>query len=105
MSSFKAVLFQFVVPPVLLVVSLLLRPIAGKSTRLRAAWALLSLWLLPFLVSFLPASWNPGIEPIQNIAQALLELAGVQLAAIVVFDIVLRRFTLNKFIAEGIIGM
>jgi len=105
MDSFKVQLIQFLVPPVLLVVSLLLRPIAGKSTRLRAAWALLSLWLAPFLVSFLPASWNPGIEPIQNIAHALVELAGVQLAAIVVFDIILRRFTLNKFIAEGIVGM
>src|SRR5580658_4983125 len=104
MSSFKAVLFQFVVPPVLLAVSLLLRPIAGKSSRLRTAWALLSLWLTPFLVSFLPASWNPGIEPLRTIAHAILGLAGVQLAAVVVFDILLRRFTFRKFVAEGVIG-
>ena len=104
MNSFKVQLIQFAVPPVLVVVSILLRPIAGKSSRLRAAWALLSLWLAPFLVSFLPAAWNPGIEPIRTIAHALLALAGVQLAAIVVFDIILRRFALKKFVAEGIIG-
>jgi CRP-like cAMP-binding protein/small-conductance mechanosensitive channel/uncharacterized protein (DUF697 family) len=98
-------LIQFIVPPILLVVSLLLTPIAGKSPRLRVAWAFLGLWLVPFLVSFLPAAWNPGIEPIRNIAHALLELAGVQLAAIVVFEILLRRLTLNKFVVEGIIGM
>src|SRR5271163_4309198 len=104
MNSFK-MLIQFIVPPILLVISLLLRPIAGKSPRLRVAWAFLGLWLAPFLVSFLPAAWNPGIEPIRNIAHTLLELAGVQLAAIVVFEILLRRLTLNKFVVEGIIGM
>jgi small-conductance mechanosensitive channel/CRP-like cAMP-binding protein/uncharacterized protein (DUF697 family) len=98
-------LIQFIAPPVLLVISLLLRPIAGKSPRLRVAWAFLSLWLAPFLVSFLPATWNPGIEPIRNIAHALVELAGVQLAAIVVFDIILRRVKVNKLAVEGIIGM
>ena len=99
------VLIQFIVPPVLLVVSFLLRRIAGKSPRLRAAWALLSLWVVPFLVSFLPAAWNPGIEPIRNIAHALLELAAVQLAAIVAFDILLRRFTMNRLVVEALIGM
>ena len=100
----KALLIQFVVPPVLLVVSLLLRPIAGKSSRLRAAWAFLSLWLAPFFVSFLPPAWSPGIEPMRTIAHALLELAGIQLAAVVVFNIVLQRFTLKKFLPEAVVG-
>jgi CRP-like cAMP-binding protein/uncharacterized protein (DUF697 family) len=105
MNSLRGLLLQFVVPPVLLVVSLLLRPIAGKSSRLRVAWAFLSLWLTPFFVSFLPASWNPGIEPLRTIAHALLELAAVQLAAIVAFDLILRRFALKKFLPEAVIGM
>jgi len=97
-------LIHFVVPPTLLAISLILRPFAEKSPRLRTAWAFLSLWLAPFLVSFLPAEWNPGIEPLRDIAHALAELAGVQLAAIVVFEIVLRRFPINKFMVAGIIG-
>ncbi|HEX4138428.1 MAG TPA: cyclic nucleotide-binding domain-containing protein [Bryobacteraceae bacterium] len=104
MNSFKVLLIQFVVPPVLLVVSLLLRPIAGKSSRLRAAWAFLSLWLAPFFVSFLPATWSPGIEPMRTIAHALLELAAIQLAAVVVFNIILRRFALKRLVPEAVVG-
>src|SRR5690348_4740960 len=98
-------LLQFIAPPSLLVLSLVLRSIVGKSARLRLAWVFLSLWLTPFLISFLPAAWNPGIEPIVNIAHALVELAAVQLAAVLVADIVLRRFKLNKLMIHGAVAM
>lgn len=98
-------LLQFVAPPSLLVVSLVLRSAVGKSARLRLAWVFLSLWLTPFLISFLPSAWNPGIEPIVSIAHALVELAAVQLAAVLVCDIILRRFQLNKLMIHGAVAM
>lgn len=98
-------LLQFIAPPSLLVLSVVLRSVVGKSARLRLAWVFLSLWLTPFLISFLPSTWNPGIEPIVNIAHALVELAAVQLAAVIVCDIILRRFQLNKLMVHGAVAM
>src|SRR5262249_26646862 len=84
----------------LLIVSLGLWKYAHERSRLRSAWGMLSLWLAVGVSSFLPPEWLPSSNLVREVSRALILLATVQVATVVVFDFILRKVHLPKFVSE-----
>jgi CRP-like cAMP-binding protein/small-conductance mechanosensitive channel len=72
-------------------------------SRVRTGWGFLILWAAITVSSLLPAGWHPGPLIIREVSIALIELAGLQVAVVFVFDLVLRRIHLPKFASEMLI--
>ena len=80
--------------------SVALWPAAPERSRVRTAWGFLILYIVVVICSALPAGWVPVARVTGEVSIALIELAGLQLAVVLVFDYVLRRVRLPKFISE-----
>jgi len=76
---------------------------AQDRARLRAAWGLLALWLAVWISTLMPDTWRPGDAVVSGVAVALMELAAIQIAVVVVFDLLLRRVYVPKFAVEILI--
>lgn len=90
--------------PALIAVSVALWPVAKERARLRASLALLGLATVVWLFSHLPSDWLPAVRVIREVSLAFVELAIVQLGAVVVFDLVLRKVRVPKFASEILIA-
>jgi len=77
--------------PALFVVSVALWPVAKERARLRTSLALLGLATVVWLFSYLPSDWLPAVKVIREVSLAFVELAIVQVGAVIVFDLVLRK--------------
>ncbi len=78
------------------------RPAIERS-RLRASGFFLVLWAVTGLVHYLPLPYRPQDKYSYEIAVAFLSLAGVQLAAVLILDIALRKIHFPKFINEVLV--
>ena len=86
--------------PALLVCAVALWPAVHERTRLRTAIILLSLAAAISAAGILPASWVPSLHVVREITLALVELAGAQVAIVAVFDLILRKVRVPKFVSE-----
>jgi CRP-like cAMP-binding protein/small-conductance mechanosensitive channel len=77
--------------------------LAHDRSRIRAAWGFLILWAVIAISSVLPAAWHPGAPILRDVAVALIELAGLQIGVVFVFDLVLRKVHMPKFASEILI--
>lgn len=87
----------------ILIASIGLWRVTSERSRLRVALGLLSLWAITGLSVLLPASWRPIDMVVEQIAAAFVELAAVQIAFIVVFEILLAKVAIPKFISEVLV--
>jgi len=72
-------------------------------SRLRAACGLLALWAAVGISMYLPSSWRPGDMLVNGTAVALIELAAIQIAVVLIFDLLLRKIHIPKFAVEILI--
>jgi CRP-like cAMP-binding protein/small-conductance mechanosensitive channel len=86
--------------PALLVTAVALWPAVHERSRLRTAIVLLSLAAAIWAASIFPAAWLPSLRAISEISLALVELAAAQIAIVAVFDLILRRVRIPKFVSE-----
>ena len=91
------------IAPILFACSLALWKPAHERTRVRAAWGFLTLWAAVSISTFLPAAWLPATNVIDDVSLSLLELAAVQVAVVIIFDLILRKVHLPKFASEILI--
>jgi CRP-like cAMP-binding protein/small-conductance mechanosensitive channel len=78
-------------------------PAVKDRSRLRACWMLLAVWAFAEAFMMLPPSWRPS-APVENATElALLELAAIQILAVLVFELLLRRVYIPRFAAEILI--
>jgi CRP-like cAMP-binding protein len=77
--------------------------VSQEHSRLRTATGFLVLWAVIWLSSFLPTGWHPGTAILRDVSIALIELAGLQIAVVIGFEIILRKLTLPKFASEILI--
>ncbi len=84
----------------LLVLTIALWKPAHEKVRLRASGVFLLLWLLTWLGTLLPRAWRPSDQVFYEVDVAFLSLAAVQVVAILIFDLALRRVHFPKFIHE-----
>jgi len=78
------------------------RPARDRS-RLRAALGMLALWAASWIASLLPPAWRPGDATMEAVAIALIELAAIQIAVVLIFDLLLRRVRITKLASESLI--
>jgi small-conductance mechanosensitive channel/CRP-like cAMP-binding protein len=78
------------------------RPARDRS-RLRTAMGLLALWAASWAATLLPDAWRPGDAATEAVAIALIELAAVQVAVVLIFDLILRRVRIPKLAIESLI--
>jgi small-conductance mechanosensitive channel/CRP-like cAMP-binding protein len=78
------------------------RPARDRS-RPRAALGLLALWAASWIASLLPVAWRPGDATTEAVAIALIELAAIQIAVVLIFDLLLRRVRVTKLASESLI--
>ena len=83
--------------------SVALWPVVPDRARLRAAWGLLALWTAVWISTLLPAAWRPSDVLVGGTAVALIELAAVQIAVVLIFDLLLRKIHIPKFGIEILI--
>lgn len=88
---------------ILLALTVVLWKPALEKSRMRTSLGFLALWVLTWLGTLLPAQWRPPDEVFRQVAVALLSLAAVQVGAILVFDISLRRVHFPKFLSEIVV--
>jgi small-conductance mechanosensitive channel/CRP-like cAMP-binding protein len=88
---------------VLLAASIALWKVALEHSRLRAAWGFLGLFAVWAAVSGFPEAWLPSHLVVYRVGVALIELAGVQVGVVLIFDLLLRRLHLPKFASEIVI--
>lgn len=88
------------VPPLLFACSLALWKIARERARLRTAWVFLSLWAGIWITTFLPSNWLPSGSVVAEVSLALVELAALLVSVVVVFDLLLRKAHVPKFVTE-----
>jgi len=88
---------------VIIALSIALWRVAHERARLRTSWGFLILWVVLWIIHLLVPSWLPSSTAFDNDALALLELAGLQVAVVLVFDFLLRRVHLPKFVSEIVI--
>ncbi|MDE3197988.1 MAG: mechanosensitive ion channel [Acidobacteriota bacterium] len=69
-------------------------------SRLRMALGFLSLWAVTGISVLLPASWRPADAVVVQTAAAFIELAAVQIGFVLVFDLLLARVSIPKFVSE-----
>ena len=77
--------------------------VATERSRLRVALGLLTLWAATGLLALLPAAWRPMEMVVDQAAAAFLALAAVQIAFIVVFEILLAKAAIPKFVSEMLV--
>jgi small-conductance mechanosensitive channel/CRP-like cAMP-binding protein len=80
--------------------SLALWKSAHERSRLRTAWGFLLIWLMVRISTLLPQGWLPAPEVVMQVSIALVELAGLQVGAVLIFDFLLRHVHLPKFVSE-----
>lgn len=73
-------------------------PTSRDRSRVRASFGFLMLWVLA-----LAADTYFGISAARDVAFALLALSAIQVAAVVLFDLLLRRAAIPKFASEMLI--
>src|SRR3954463_4914527 len=73
-------------------------PTARDRARLRASLGFLLLWSLSA-----EATYWPGVALAKQIGFAFLALAAVQVIAVILFDLLLRRIALPRFASEMLI--
>jgi CRP-like cAMP-binding protein len=87
----------------LLAASIGLWPATQDRSRLRTAWAFIALFFA-FAASLLaPGSWLPPASVVNAVAISLVEIAAIQIAVVVIFDLALHRFHVPKFATEVLI--
>jgi CRP-like cAMP-binding protein/small-conductance mechanosensitive channel len=86
--------------PALIVCSVALWPVARERSRLRTSLVLLSLTAAIWLSTRLPAAWLPGPNVLREVPLALVELAGAQIAIVLLFDVLLKNLRIPKFAGE-----
>lgn len=77
--------------------------LAVDKSRLRTAGIFLLLSVLTRACTLLPAMWRPGAPVIHEVAVALLSLAVVQVGAVLIFDLALRRVHFPRFVLEMLV--
>jgi len=77
--------------------------VTAERSRLRVALGLLTLWAATGLSILLPAAWRPIDMAIDQTGAAFLEFAAVQIAFIVVFEMLLARVSIPKFVSEMLV--
>jgi small-conductance mechanosensitive channel/CRP-like cAMP-binding protein len=87
----------------LFVLTLALWKPAQEKTRLRTSAVFLLLWVLTWLGMLLPLPWRLSSLVIHEVAVAFLALSGVQVGAILIFDLALRRVHFPKFLYEMLV--
>jgi small-conductance mechanosensitive channel/CRP-like cAMP-binding protein len=87
----------------ILLSSLALWTAVRDRSRLRLAWGLLALWAAVWASTLLPAIWRPADAVVNSIAVALIELAAIQIAVVLIFDLLLRRVHIPKLAVETLI--
>jgi len=88
------------IAPVLFAFSIALWRPAHERARLRTAGGFLVLWAAIWLATFLPAAWLPRSIVVEDVSWSLVELAAIQIAVVLIFDLLLRRVHLPKFVSE-----
>ena len=83
--------------------SLALGTAVRDRSRLRVAWALLALWVAVWASTLLPAIWRPDATIADSTGLALIELAAIQIAVVLIFDLLLRRIHIPKLAVETLI--
>ncbi len=78
------------------------KPAVDKS-RVRAAWGFLVLWAALQIAEAFAARWLPAATVVNALSTSLLAFAAVQVIAITLFDLLLRRAGIPKFAVEVII--
>jgi CRP-like cAMP-binding protein/small-conductance mechanosensitive channel len=77
--------------------------VSQERSRLRTALSFLAFWAVISISSLLPSVWHPGPAIVHEVSIALVELAGLQIAAVLAFEFLLRRVRLPKFASEMLI--
>jgi len=88
---------------VILLSSLALRIAVRDRSRLHVAWGMLALWVALRASTLLPAIWRPDDPVADSMAVALVELAAIQIAVVLIFDLLLGRVHLPKLAVETLI--
>ncbi len=89
--------------PVLLIVSVALWRVARERARIKAAWTLLIAGGMVWAVSLAFSAWLPNVPVLRDVSAALVELAGAQLCAVLILDVLLRRIHVPKFVSEALL--
>ena len=82
------------------IAAVLWKPLARDRGRVRTAFGLLILWVAFFLFAGAASRWNVQAHAASEIARTLLILTGVQIGAMLLFDVALRKVRLPKFAGE-----
>jgi small-conductance mechanosensitive channel/CRP-like cAMP-binding protein len=90
--------------PAFFALTIALWPAAKERARLRTSLIFLALAGALWLTSHLPADWIPALRILREIALSLIELSAVQVATVILFDLILRRIRIPKFASEILIA-
>jgi small-conductance mechanosensitive channel/CRP-like cAMP-binding protein len=82
------------------IAAILWKPLESDRPRVRAAFSLLILWVFAALFAAAASRWNAQARVANEIARTLLLLSAIQIGFLLLFDIVLRRVRLPKFLSE-----
>lgn len=87
----------------LFALSAVLWTLTQEHSRLRTTGGFLIIWAAVWMDSLLPATWRPESPVLHELSLALIELAALQVAVVIVFDLLLRKVQLPKFAHEILI--
>lgn len=76
---------------------------AHERARLRTGLGFLFLWIILRVCVSFSMSWLPEAKVVAVSSVALLQLAALQVAVVLIFDFILRRVHLPKFVSEIVI--
>lgn len=85
------------------VCSAALWPAVRDRSRLRSCGMLLAVWGFSELFHVLPAAWQPRETVMSAAGLALLELAAIQIAVVLLFELLLRNTSIPRFAVEILI--